>query len=181
MLHETTRRSGFTLLEVMVALMLSGIVVVGVRNIFATTSDSATIIARRAETLDRTANGIRFLRHVIENIESTGEAATDFGGDSAGVTFTTWCTTPDGWLDRCRASLVLDNADGDSRQVVVRLSTGETLATMTTSARAQLRYLTDPAVGDFWTDRWPAGVFLPRAIGIMTDDDTVVLRTGDRE
>jgi hypothetical protein len=74
--------------------------------------------------------------------------------------------------------LALGTPDHDRRVVTVSLSTGDTLVAMTVSPDAQLRYLSDPAIGDFWTDRWLARTFLPRAIGIIADPDTLILRIG---
>jgi prepilin-type N-terminal cleavage/methylation domain-containing protein len=170
---------GFTLIEVLVALLLSGIVAIGVHDIFGTLADDATRVTAGGEAIDAVANADRFVRALVANTETDFDPGSEFGGGSTAAVFTSWCQTQHGWLERCRVTLSIE--PHSARDVLVaHLSTGESLQLREFDAGAQLRYLADLTAGGQWTDRWTPGPLVPRAIGVVDERDTVVLRIGDR-
>jgi prepilin-type N-terminal cleavage/methylation domain-containing protein len=170
---------GFTLIEVIVAMALSGLVALGVHAVFASMTDAAALIGSAGRELDTEANKSRLLHAIVEQAETAGLAEVGFGGDSTQATFSTWCLTPKGLSERCIASLVIVS-QGTRGHLLARLSTGEAYSLLTVSPDAELRYLSDRASGSHWTSRWARGELLPRAIGIMSARDTIILRIGDR-
>ena len=61
---------GFTLIEVLVALLLSGIVAIGVHDIFGTLANGASRVTLSGEAIDAEANADRFLRALVANTEA---------------------------------------------------------------------------------------------------------------
>lgn len=171
--------TGFTLIEVLVALLLSGIVAMGVHDIFGTLSDGASRVSASGEAVDATANADRFLRALVANVESDGDSQSEFGGTSTETAFTSWCQTVHGWLERCRVSLSTESRDHET-VLVGRLSIGGTVDLRRLEGGAEFRYLADITAGSQWADRWTHGALTPRAIAIVSARDTVVLRIGDR-
>jgi prepilin-type N-terminal cleavage/methylation domain-containing protein len=93
------RRSGFTIIELMVALAVSGIVLLGARAILETVADRAGGITRAAVAADRDANAERTLRALVERLEVGTGPGTEFGGDGASAAFIS-C-----WYATARASI----------------------------------------------------------------------------
>jgi prepilin-type N-terminal cleavage/methylation domain-containing protein len=172
-------RRGFTLIEVMVALAVGAVVVLGARLALAQLADDADRIVKGAARLDGEANGERLLRSLFRRLEVGTEIAGPFGGDERAMHFTTWCDLPAGWQERCQATVAIDTVD-DAPALVAHLSTGEVITLRAGFHRATLRYLNDPASGGSWFRGWGTGLTAPRAVGIIVDDDTLVLRIGDR-
>jgi prepilin-type N-terminal cleavage/methylation domain-containing protein len=173
------RRSGFTLIEVVLAVGLSALVLVSARLLIERLGESAADIAFAARAADREANGERLLRSLVGNIEVGTDDGRTFGGDRHEARFTTWCATPAGWQERCVVRLSTEEAGG-AYALVAHLP-GERLTTLRTSSRPiELRYLSSARDGGTWLAGWDDGLAAPRAIGLVVDSDIVVVRIGDR-
>lgn len=173
------RRSGFTVLELIVALAVSGIVLVGARLVWETLIASADRLRVAAADADRTANGTRLLRALFARLEVGTSDAREFSGDEGTVRFTTWCDVPAGWLERCQAEVSVDTAGGGV-ELVARLSTGEVVVLRRGVRYMALRYLDDPAGGGVWFRAWGQGITAPFAVGVLADGDTTIVRIGER-
>jgi prepilin-type N-terminal cleavage/methylation domain-containing protein len=173
------RRSGFTLIEVMVALVVSGIVLVGARAMLEVTADRAASITAAAAAADRDANAERTLRALVERIEVGNGSTTDFAGDSAAAHLASWCDVPGGWQEQCTVTLGFER-DGARLALVARTSLGDVFVLRTGLRVGALRYLVDPKAGGAWIRGWGAGITAPLAIGIFTDRDTMIVRIGER-
>jgi prepilin-type N-terminal cleavage/methylation domain-containing protein len=172
-------RRAFTLIEVMVALLVGAVVVLGARLALAQLADDADRIVRGAALVDGDANAERLLRSLFRRLEVGTETAGPFGGDERAMQFTTWCDVPAGWQERCQATVAVDTVN-DAPALVVRLSTGESITLRSGFRRASLRYLNDPSSGGSWFRGWGTGLTAPRAAGIIVDGDTLIVRIGDR-
>jgi prepilin-type N-terminal cleavage/methylation domain-containing protein len=173
------RVRGFTLIEILVALAVSGLVVLSARALMEAVDDAATRIGVRAESSDRTANAERLLRAVVGRLEVGTPASGQFGGDERSAQFTSWCERPGGWLERCAVTLVLRPERGGTA-VALELSTGETITVARGSGRAELRYLSDARGGGSWIRVWGSGITAPLAIAVFLERDTLLLRIGER-
>lgn len=184
---RTRRPAGFTLLEMVIALALGGVVLLGVRLISTQLADTARRLDEVAAASDRTANGERLLRALVGRMEiGTSDEAT-FGGDEREARFTSWCEVPAGWLERCQVALTV-LPTGDAR-LAASMATGrvEDAAVLVRGfGAAELRYLSDAGAGGTWFRSWGRGITAPLAIGIVLHRDTTVLeavtgrrRTGD--
>jgi prepilin-type N-terminal cleavage/methylation domain-containing protein len=182
-----TRRRAFTLIEVMVALTVSGIVLVGARLMVDALADATHRTLAAARDADRAANADRLLRMLAGRLEIGTVADGPFGGDQRSVRFTTWCDTPGGWLERCDASVTVA-AIGDTNRLLLHLTprqargtVGPRTVTLATGFRSgALRYLDDPEAGGTWFIQWGDGIVAPLAIGIILDGDTSIVRIGER-
>jgi prepilin-type N-terminal cleavage/methylation domain-containing protein len=173
------RRAGFTVLELIVALVVSGVALVGARMVWETLTDSADRLRMAAAAVDRTANGERLLRTLFARLEIGTDSAREFAGSERVVRFTTWCDVPAGWEERCRAEVAVDTAGGEPA-LVARLSTGERVILRRGFRTAALRYLNDPAGGGQWFRLWGRGIVAPYAVGVLADSDTTIVRIGER-
>jgi prepilin-type N-terminal cleavage/methylation domain-containing protein len=170
------RRSGFTLIELIVAIMISGIVLLGARALWESLAGSVDRLRLEASADARVANGERLLRSLVGRLEVGTDQSHEFAGDEQHATFTTWCDAPAGWQERCDAELAIEPDSGGAEQLVARLSTGEVITLERGFSTGVLRYLNDPAGGGVWFRIWGHGITAPLAIGAITDGDTAIVR-----
>ena len=172
-------RGGFTLLEVVVALAISGLVILGARAVLSQLGTDAERVESAAAESDRAATADRLLRQSVARTESSQPDAVRFVGDARGAKWVTWCEVPAGWLERCQATLGIVQ-QGDSSALVLTLSTGELVPVRHGFARARLRYLLDAAEGGHWTPDWTSQLSTPAAIGVEIDDSLLIVPVGER-
>jgi prepilin-type N-terminal cleavage/methylation domain-containing protein len=174
--------AGFTLVELMVALVVGGIAIVGARGILATLADQTDRVTGIAADLDRIANGERILRALAGGVEIATTPGTGFGGEASEASFTTWCDVAGGWQERCRVRLVVAPADsiGGRHVLAAIVAGGEGIPLLTTPSPMQLLYLGDAANGGTWYPTWARGLSIPLAVGIATADETLIVRIGER-
>ena len=175
------RRAGFTLVEVMVAVVVIGVVLVGARAMLGQVADAAARIAAAAEAADREANAEGLLRAMAARLELPREPEREvaFEGTPRGARFHSWCEVPDGWLERCRASLgFIELEDGPA--LALRLSTGELVPLRRGFRSGEILYLREAGNGGVWMKEWGASIAAPLAFGIVIDGDTSIVRIGER-
>jgi len=175
-------RPGFTLVEILVALVVGGAAILGARSVLGALADHSDRVAAAAATADRAANGERVLRALLGDLEIGSTKDVTFGGDEGEAQFATWCPTASGWKERCTVRLVVLQADsiGATFTVASVLSTGEILPLVERDALPKIQYLRDAANGGAWFRTWGAGITAPLAIGILTERDTLIIRIGER-
>jgi prepilin-type N-terminal cleavage/methylation domain-containing protein len=171
---------GFTLIELMVAIALSGIVLLGARALWESLANSVDRLQAQATANARAENGDRLLRSLVGRLEVGTDQSHEFAGDEQHVRFTTWCDMPAGWQERCNAVVRFEPDSGGGVQLVARLSTGEFVPLKRGFTRGVLRYLNSPAGGGVWFRIWGHGITAPLAIGVITDRDTAIVRIGER-
>jgi prepilin-type N-terminal cleavage/methylation domain-containing protein len=179
--RSTRRSAGFTLVEVMVALVVIGVVVVGARTMLGQIADDAGRITAAAAEGDRDANSEALLRAVAGRLEVSGVPGIDrgFEGEPQGTRFHSWCEVPDGWLERCRASLGFIEIEGE-RVLALRLSTGEMVPVRRGFRSGHIAYLRDAGNGGAWIARWGGSITAPLALALIVDGDTTLVRIGER-
>lgn len=177
------RHSGFTLIEVLVALMVGAIVLLGARQVLAILTDQSHSLARRATQTDRDANGERVLRDLVGQLELGSPGTVPFSGLPDTVHFSSWCEGPSGWLERCAVTLSFA-ADSDHETLRAQLGASPPLDLVRGFRSGAFRYLESAASGGQWFQKWGTGITAPLAIGIVMvrDDavDTMVVRIGPR-
>ncbi len=178
-LRRPRARGGFTLIEIIVALVVSSIVLLGARAMLSEVGDDALRIATQAQRVDSEANAERTLRALVRGLELSANDSAQFSGDERRVQFSSWCDVPAGWQERCSVALVIEKRrDGDA--LVIHASAR---APMTVRARVRagsLRYLSTVTAGGDWIRMWGAGITAPLAIGIILDADTLIVPIGGR-
>ena len=177
-------RTGFTLLEVIVAVMIAATLLLSADAVFEQMADSRTSTARSAMERDRVKNATALIRSWVRQIDvSPGNSPTSsprsFVGDGIESKFTSWCIAPGGWERECDVSLRAV-ADSNNVGVVATSSAGDSATLLVRDSTIALRYLIDAADGGRWVDSWPSGPTVPLAIGIVSRSDTIVYRVGAR-
>ena len=175
-------RDGFTLVEVLVALAIGTMAILGARSVFGALLDHADRINDAAWEQDSVANGERMLRSLVSQVDLGRTGHATFSGDEKEVRFRTWCPTPDGWQERCDVRLLVRAADsvGAVPRIVAQFSVGEAIPLLDVGSVTTFAYLLDPGAGGRWVRTWGAGITVPMAIGIMSERDTLIVRIGDR-
>ena len=176
-------RSGFTLIEVLVALMVGAIVLLGAHRVLAILTDQSHALTRRAAQTDRDANGERMLRSLVGQLEIGSPGTVPFSGSPDSVRFSSWCAAPAGWLERCVVTLSFA-ADSDHATLRARFGARPPLDLVRDFRRGTFRYLESAAAGGQWFQTWGTGITAPLGIGIVLvrDDsvDTMIVRIGSR-
>jgi prepilin-type N-terminal cleavage/methylation domain-containing protein len=177
-------RTGFTLLEVLVAVMIAAALLLSADVVFEQMADSRSSTARAAMDRDRMQNATAAMRSWVRQIDvSPGHGPTSsprsFVGDGIESKFTSWCVAPGGWERECDVSLRAV-ADSNRIGVVALSSTGDSATLLVRDSTVALRYLIDAADGGRWVNSWPQGPTVPLAIGIVSRSDTIVFRVGAR-
>jgi prepilin-type N-terminal cleavage/methylation domain-containing protein len=173
---------GFTLVELVAALGLSALVLLGAQVLLGQLGESGARFAHEAADADATANGERVLRSLVRHAETGTDSSWRFSGDAMSVRFTTSCLTSAGLLEPCHVRLIVGTA-GDVATLTAVVSGSDTLRLWTRprGGMAALRYYDAGSRDDAWLPEWPSSIALPAAVAIMLSTDTLVLRAGGRE
>lgn len=176
--RDRRARAAFTLVEVLVALVIGALVVLGARVLLEGLSEGATRTIAAAARVDREANGEMLLRDLAGRLEVGTSDSARFAGGPTWTTFDSWCDTPGGWQERCRVTLLVHvDPSGSS---LVALAAGDSVALLHRDALLELRYLDDPRAGGRWFVSWGEGITAPLALGVVAGDDTLIVRIGGR-
>jgi prepilin-type N-terminal cleavage/methylation domain-containing protein len=175
------RRGGFTLVEVMVALVVIGVAVAGARVVLGQLADDAERIARSSADADREAGADALLRDLAGRLELGGAAGGErrFEGQPHGARFHSWCDVPAGWLERCEVTLGILDLDGQP-VLAVRADGADPVALRRGFSEGEILYLRDAGGGGEWVRRWGASITAPVALGVVLDGDTLIVRIGER-
>jgi hypothetical protein len=175
-------RGGFAVLEVVVALAVGALVLLGARAMYAQLADDAGRIVDAASEADREANADALLRGLVGRAE-VEPRLRPFEGEAAGARFWTWCDTPAGWQERCRTTLGILSVDG-APLLALMADGGEVVPLRRDFHSGRLLYLRDASDGGAWARNWSSELSLPLAIGVVLERDaaadTLILRIGER-
>jgi prepilin-type N-terminal cleavage/methylation domain-containing protein len=175
-------RAGFTLLELMVALVVGGVAITAASALYLALGSRADAIEATSLGTSRAANAERLLRLLAANVETRADHP-GVRGDAEKVTLDTSCETAHGWPEPCRVRLELAG-DGASRRLLLRRLATEAGSSAPADARGvvlrdSLRsggfvYLVDASHGGSWSAAW-AEPSPPPAIAVVLDGDTLLL------
>jgi len=146
------RRLGFTLIEVMVALVIAGIVIVAAHRIFTGVADGARAVGVARENLDRSANARRWLKATFLSLEPPFEGRADR------VSFSSWQLVPGDWFEQTPTQLVQD----EHRLLGTTWADSLRLADSVTDVAFD--YLLDPGAETKWVREWISPVSAPIAV-----------------
>ena len=174
-------RNGFTLMELMLALMLTGGALLSAMLLLDQLGDGAERIARDGAAMSRRANGARLMNRLLADARPSDDSTKRFTGDDHTLALWTLCDVPGGWREPCRAVLAIDDR-GDSSAIVARLTIGGTFTVDERPGRRQLRYY-DPtrSADSVWLGHWSSNVTLPLAVAVVGFGDTTVIPVNARE
>lgn len=172
---------GFTLVELLVALTVSGLVLlVGGAAMRATVSASQAI--SRASSADLAApNRARWLRRAVASLEVGLSGDVPFDGEPERVRFSAYLLTPRGWWER--EAVELAAVDG---RLVARIG-NQTMVLADSLVEAEFDYLVTPGLDTRWTRGWQSPTSAPQAIRLRLHwldsaraSDTLLMLVGDR-
>ena len=160
---------GFTLVEVLVALTISGIVVLLAHRLFAAAAEAARTVEATRAALDREANARRWLQTAAVSLDVGQQAGDGFEGRPDRLTFSTWLETPDGWFARRRVALGLDG-----RGFIATVDQADTLVLADNVGSVAFDYLLEPGADTKWVREWISPVSAPLAIRVRLTSATRV-------
>jgi prepilin-type N-terminal cleavage/methylation domain-containing protein len=170
-------RSGFTLIEILVAMVVSGMIVAAAAGLLSVFGDRAQTIDRAGMQADREGNAYRLLQQIVGNAATTADSTPGVVGNASGASFQTWCESPHGWLDHCAAQLRFERT-GDGVALLMRLRLRSADSAVVDIRRSlgigRLRYLRNAESRGTWTDSW-AMLGPPEAVAVILDADTLLL------
>jgi prepilin-type N-terminal cleavage/methylation domain-containing protein len=150
--------SGFTLVEVLVALIVTALVALIAHGIFGAALDSARELRTARGSLDREVNSGRLLASAFLSLD-VGEDAGPFEGRSDRVEFTSWLPTPDGWWERSRVRL---RADGG--KLLYEAGSAPAIELSDSVVDLHVDYLLEPGAAARWVGNWTSAVSAPLAV-----------------
>jgi prepilin-type N-terminal cleavage/methylation domain-containing protein len=170
------RRAGFTLMEVLVAIVIGAGVVVTARAILVAIGDGTQRLADASAVHDAERNADQLLRTALLQARTLSQDSVSFLGTSRGFVLRSWCPAPGGWTEPCDVTVaVLDSTPG----IVMRLGLiAADLMVRHADRSAELRYLASAANGGTWLRGWSSPSELPLAVGLLIDGDTLMLPVG---
>jgi prepilin-type N-terminal cleavage/methylation domain-containing protein len=168
---------GFTLVELLAAMMISGLAILGGVLLMDQVTDTTGRITRAAMISARDGNGARLLRQLLLDAHVSADSMDRFRGNERSLDVSTQCQRPRGWLELCRATILVDWR-GDSSVIMGNFSTGESLELLRRPGQAEFRYANSTVGDSVWLSRWPLSIAMPFAIAVVTKNDTAVYSTG---
>ena len=177
--RSLSSRPGFTLPELMVALVVSGLVLLGARATVEAVQQLSAKSAAAVRENDGARNGERLLRALVEGIGTGEDEASHFAGDPAGARFLTRCDVPAGWMEPCAVRLMVERRDS-ALVLVARMGSAAPVEILRAHERLTLGYLHDASEGGQWFRTWGSSIVAPIAIGVQCDDELLVLTVGAR-
>ncbi len=149
--------AGFTLLELLVALVVAGFVVLLVHQTFGAVSDGVERVTAATAAQDRRENARRWLAETMLALEVGGEAG-GFEGRPDAMRFTSWVRVPGGWAERRHVALGLVRGHLEAR-------TDERRWILSDSATGlAFDYLLEPGAESHWVQTWLSPVSAPLAV-----------------
>jgi prepilin-type N-terminal cleavage/methylation domain-containing protein len=102
------RRAGFTLVEVLVGVVITGLVALLAHQLFGAAIDGSRRVQEARSQLDRASNARGLLRDAFLSLDVGADSAGPFDGRGDRMRFSTWMLTTDGWPERREVQLVLN-------------------------------------------------------------------------
>lgn len=177
------RTRGFTLLEVLAALVLTGIVALLARQAVGRVVAFAAAAREAAHRHAMSANAERWLAEALGSAR-VGERGpigdAGFKGGPAELQFDTSLLTEEGWAEPASVALQLEHSELVARYRGVRLTLADAVA------RLEIDYLGEVGLQAPWLKRWYSEASLPVAVRIRLTrvdaarTDTLMLPVGIR-
>jgi prepilin-type N-terminal cleavage/methylation domain-containing protein len=178
-------RRGVTLLELIIALAISGLAILGCVMLIDQLNDSHDRIVRDRAADAKAGNGDRLMHRLLADARTTPDTADRFRGDEHSASYLALCDTPSGWPESCRVSLSIDSLR-DSSAIIAETKREDRLEE-TIEERFELRRVFGAATFRFldlsardssWVGQWATSIALPGAIAIVAGTDTTILPLG---
>ena len=173
-----SRRGGFTLLEILVALAIAGTAVLLAHQVFAAAVHGVESLRSARRDLDTASNSRRWLASAIGSIEVGRHGDVPFDGRPHEATFSTYLLSERGWLER--DVVTLEVAAGG----LMARTTRKAIMLAPEASSLDIDYLLEPGLGSKWVSRWVSPVSAPLVIRLRLalggQVDTMLFLTGPR-
>ena len=171
-------RRGFTLVEVMVALLVGAMVVAMAQRAFRMLTDSVSTLELHQEHDSRRAESRRWLADALGSVEVGIESASAFEGQPNELRCTTWLMGDRGWPERTNLEIGLAGS-------VLQLHTRNGTRDLALDVRSlEFDYLLTAGLESTWVRQWVSPISVPLAIRLrVTWDggvDTTLVLVGGR-
>lgn len=173
-------RRGFTLLELLLALSLSGVaVLLGALLWRQSLAAGAALTVHRA-ALDRDQGARRWLQSALGSIEVGAPGDAKFMGEPQRLSFSTWLMTPGGWTERRDVTLALER-----NALLATMPDAPPLTLVDSLSAVGFDYLLEPGLTSRWAMAWESPVSAPLAIRLRLSRldggaDTLLVLVGPR-
>jgi prepilin-type N-terminal cleavage/methylation domain-containing protein len=171
------RHAGFTLVEVLVALALTGVVLLMAHRIVSGVVDGAARLTSRRAALDHDANARRLLANLAGSLTVGLTPGDDFYGQADSVTFSTWGNLPTRPAKPWRVTVVVHGG------LLLRGYDGS-VSLADSVRRLDLDYLLSAGANERWVRVWESPVSAPVAMRMRVAGaertDTLLLLIGTR-
>ena len=167
---------GFTLTEVMVALVIGTVVVVTAHAVFRAVADQGRRLEEAREALDREMNARRWLQAAFLSLEVGVDRTVGFAGLDDRVGFAAWQRTAEGWFER--RDIALECRD---QRLVATLTPGEPVTLEEGVQTVAFDYLLEPGEESRWVREWISPVSAPIAVRVRiqrSGDSSPIARAG---
>jgi type II secretory pathway pseudopilin PulG len=165
-------RVGLTLVELSIAIALTGILLLGARLVL----ESSTLTLVRLVRSDERASGERVAEALVRQLAASAASTASLVGTPENVEFASWCDVPDGWLEPCTVQLqVLPEPGGSS--VNLSINGNESFGVVRAEGAARFLFLQRANQAPGWVEHWSEEK-MPIAIGIVLPGDTLLFRLG---
>lgn len=152
------RSRGFTLVEVLVALTIAGLLaLLAHRLVSAATNASHALVTARREA-DRRANGRRWLSSALLSLEAGG-AAGGFEGHAGSMRFGARLQQPQGWFSLERVELRQDGS-----RLLAQPVGSAPIVLRERLQRVEFDYLLEPGLNTRWVREWISPLSAPLAV-----------------
>lgn len=168
---------GFTLIEVVVATVIAGMVISTAAAIFATSTQAVGKLADAAERSMRESNGRLWLAEAIAGLEVENTAAGEFVGTSTRLSFPSHVLVPLGWVEPALVSVEFDAGR------IAMSALGSTVVVAESLRMAEFDYLLDYGGDSPWVPEWRSRATPPVAVRLQLEragspPDTILFFVG---
>jgi len=172
----TPRRSGFTLVEIVVGLTIAASVALMAREIALQVQQASVQLQRAERRVAARANGLMILRRALAAVRTRIDTAAVSGNEHV-ASVASHCVSTAGWSEPCVVTLVVSQLD--SGMVLLGLGNSRDPVVLRAGFQAaSLRYLDRADHGGRWLTAWLEPNRYPLAIGLIVDGDTALLPVG---
>jgi prepilin-type N-terminal cleavage/methylation domain-containing protein len=161
MMRGDAVRRGFTLIELVVALAITGLVLLLAHGMFTVATDGVRELKQAREAADRSGNAHDWLRDAFLSLDVGQQGDVQFDGHADRLRFTTWLLTPHGWAERFDIRLRLRDST-----FTAAVGPDERIPLYHGVTSAAFDYLLEPGVDTRWAAEWVSPVSAPVAVRV---------------
>lgn len=174
MTAEHREPRGFTMVELLVALVIAGLLALTAHGLFSAAVEQARRVTSARAGLDRRENAGRWLAQAVESLDVGKDDPGPFIGANDALEFSTRLPAPYGWHEPNRVSIRQEGG-----RLVCRLVSGAEIVLADSITAVEFDYLVERGETAPWLGGWTSSVNPPLAIRLRVR--RAQTRPGDSE